>query len=125
MGQIVLDEQLGPVVAQLDTEQGLPSQNVFAVLPQQDSERSNSLLIGTSRGIARYTPGQIAPTLYSTRIITIASTSQENSVVAELESPNSLLFELAANSHRTFPEHFSTRSRSRIRRATCQAEGLA
>ena len=106
--QIVLDDQLGPVVAQLDTEQGLPSQNVFAVLPQQNSDRSNTMLIGTSRGIARYAPGQIAPTLYATRIISKrVHHPGELSSGLYLEYPqNSLLFEVAANSSRTFPEQF-------------------
>ncbi|HYN24113.1 MAG TPA: two-component regulator propeller domain-containing protein [Pyrinomonadaceae bacterium] len=106
--QIVIDDQLGPVVAQLDTEQGLPSQNVFAVLPYQNSDRSNILLIGTSRGIARYAPGQIAPTLYATRIISKrVHHPGELSSGLNLEYPqNSLLFEVAANSSRTFPEQF-------------------
>ncbi|MDQ3668338.1 MAG: histidine kinase [Acidobacteriota bacterium] len=106
--QIVNDDQLGPVVAQLDTEQGLPSQNVFAVLPPQNSDRSNILLIGTSRGIARYAPGQIAPTLYTTRIISKrVHYPGELSSGLNLEYPqNSLLFDVAANSSRTFPEQF-------------------
>jgi len=106
--QIVVDDQLGSVVAQLDTEQGLPSQNVFAVLPQQDSDRNNLLLIGTSRGIARYTPGQISPILYATRIISkrVHHPAEVGSGL-NLEYPqNSLLFDVAANSSRTFPEQF-------------------
>jgi signal transduction histidine kinase/ligand-binding sensor domain-containing protein len=106
--QIVIDDQLGPVVAQLDTEQGLPSQNVFTVLPQQNPDRSNILLIGTSRGIARYAPGQLAPTLYATRIISKrVHHPGELSSGLNLEYPqNSLLFDVAANSSRTFPEQF-------------------
>ena len=106
--QIVLDDQLGPVIAQMDTEQGLPSQNVFAVLPQQNSNRSNILLVGTSRGIARYSPGQISPTLYATRIISKrVHHPGELTSGLNLEYPqNSLLFEVAANSSRTFPEQF-------------------
>ncbi len=106
--QILIDDQLGPVVAQLDTEQGLPSQNVFAVLPQQNPDRGNILLIGTSRGIARYAPGQIAPTLYATRIISKrVHHPGELSSGLNLEYPqNSLLFDVAANSSRTFPEQF-------------------
>jgi signal transduction histidine kinase/ligand-binding sensor domain-containing protein len=105
--QIVIDDQLGPIVSQLDTEQGLPSQNAFAVLPQQDSDR-NTLLIGTNRGIARYAPGQIAPTVYATRIISkrVHQPGELGSGL-NLEYPqNSLLFEVAANSSRTFPEQF-------------------
>jgi signal transduction histidine kinase/ligand-binding sensor domain-containing protein len=106
--QVLLDDQLGPIVAQLDTEQGLPSQNAFAVLPLQNSDRSNTLLIGTSRGIARYAPGEITPTLYATRIISKrVHLPGELSSGLNLEYPqNSLLFEVAANSSRTFPEQF-------------------
>ncbi|MGI8898248.1 MAG: sensor histidine kinase [Pyrinomonadaceae bacterium] len=106
--QIIIDDQLGPLTAQLDTEQGLPSQNIFAVLPQQNSDRSTVLLIGTSRGIARYAPGQIAPTLYATRIISKrVHHPGELSSGLNLEYPqNSLLFDVAANSSRTFPEQF-------------------
>ncbi len=106
--QIVIDDQFGPVVAHLDTEQGLPSQNVFAVLPQQDSDHNNILLIGTSRGIAHYAPGQIAPMLYATRIISKRVHNPAELISGlNLEYPqNSLLFEVAANSSRTFPEQF-------------------
>ena len=31
-----IDKDVGPIVSQLDSEQGLPSQNAFAVLPQAD-----------------------------------------------------------------------------------------
>ena len=66
--KIRLDDQVGAVVSQLDAEQGLPSQNVFAVLPQTKPDGSESLLIGTSRGIARYQPGpHRANTLCDTR----------------------------------------------------------
>ncbi|HET6647916.1 MAG TPA: two-component regulator propeller domain-containing protein, partial [Pyrinomonadaceae bacterium] len=106
--QIVVDDQLGVIVAHLDMEQGLPSQNVFAVLPPQTSDRSNTLMIGTSRGIVRYAPGQVAPTLYATRIISkrVHQPSELGSGL-NLEYPqNSLLFDVAANSSRTFPEQF-------------------
>ena len=69
MLKIRLDENLGAIVSQLDAEQGLPSQSVFAVLPQRDAEGNDLLLIGTSRGVARYQPGRTAPTLYATRVI--------------------------------------------------------
>src|SRR6185369_13825999 len=55
--RIRLDPIFGPVVNQLDSEQGLPSQNVFAVLPLRSPDGVESVLIATNRGIARYVPG--------------------------------------------------------------------
>jgi signal transduction histidine kinase/ligand-binding sensor domain-containing protein len=105
--KITLDEQLGPIVSQLDAEQGLPSQNVFASLPQKSGDIS-SLLIGTSRGIARYTPASMPPTLYATRVISKRVHSpNELQTGLYLEYPqNSLLLDVAAVSSRTFPEKF-------------------
>jgi signal transduction histidine kinase len=106
--KIQLDEQVGPVVSQLDAEQGLPSQNVFAVKPQANADGSESLLIGTSRGVARYRPDRVAPTLYATRVISkrVHSAGELQSGLY-LEYPqNSLLFDVAAINSRTFPEQF-------------------
>lgn len=106
--KIQLDDQVGPVVSQLDAEQGLPSQNVFAVQPQVNADGSESLLIGTSRGVARYRPDRVAPTLYATRVISkrVHSAGELQSGLY-LEYPqNSLLFDVAAINSRTFPEQF-------------------
>jgi signal transduction histidine kinase/ligand-binding sensor domain-containing protein len=106
--KIALDERLGAVVSQLDAEQGLPSQNVFAVLAQHDAKGDEALLIGTSRGIARYEPGRTPPTLYATRIIS-KRVHQPGELAAglSLEYPqNSLLIDVAAINSRTFPEQF-------------------
>jgi signal transduction histidine kinase/ligand-binding sensor domain-containing protein len=106
--KIRLDDQVGPVVSQLDAEQGLPSQNVFAVRSQFKSDKSESLLIGTSRGIARYQPGTVPPTLYATRVISkrVHSAGELQSGLY-LEYPqNSLLLDVAAINSRTFPEQF-------------------
>jgi signal transduction histidine kinase/ligand-binding sensor domain-containing protein len=106
--RITLDDQLGPVVSQLDAEQGLPSQNVFASLPQTDGQGHDSLLIGTSRGVAHYTPAVVAPTLYAARVISkrVHSPGELQSGLY-LEYPqNSLLLDVAAVSSRTFPEKF-------------------
>lgn len=103
--KISLDREHGPVISQFDVEQGLPSQNVFAILKQRNSE---NLLIGTSRGIVRYQPSLRAPTLYATRII--SKRLHQPSELADglkLEYPqNSLLLEVGAMSSRTFPEQF-------------------
>src|SRR2546425_1164638 len=52
-----LDEQFGAIVSRMDIEQGLPSQRVFAVLPVRAEDGSESIVIGTNRGITRYEPG--------------------------------------------------------------------
>ena len=108
MLKIRLDENLGAIVSQFDAEQGLPSQSVFAVLPQRDAQGNDSLLIGTSRGLARYQPGRTAPTLYASRVISKRVHSPaELATGLSLEYPqNGLLFEVAAISSRTFPEQF-------------------
>jgi len=106
--KIRLDEEAGPVVSQLDVEQGLPSQNVFAVRPQSQPDGSESVLIGTGRGIARYQSGRTTPTLYANRVISKRVHSpNELASGLSLEYPqNSLLLDVAAISSRTFPEQF-------------------
>ena len=103
--RIALDKDVGPVVSQLDSEQGLPSQNAFAVLPQAEDSR---ILIGTNRGIVRYGPGTTVPTLFATRIIGIrVHQPAELAAGLNLEYPqNSLLLDVSAISSRTFPEQF-------------------
>ncbi|HSS20659.1 MAG TPA: two-component regulator propeller domain-containing protein [Pyrinomonadaceae bacterium] len=108
MLKVRLDDNLGAVVSRLDAEQGLPSQSVFAVLPTRDTQGRDLLLIGTSRGVARYYPGRTTPTLYATRVISKrVHAPGELATGLYLEYPqNSLLFEVAATSSRTFPEQF-------------------
>lgn len=108
MLKIRLDENLGAIVSRFDAEEGLPSQSVFAVLPGRDEQGNDLLLMGTSRGVARYHPGRTIPTLYATRVISKRVHSPtELSTGLRLEYPqNGLLFEVAAISSRTFPEQF-------------------
>ncbi|HEU4767063.1 MAG TPA: ATP-binding protein, partial [Pyrinomonadaceae bacterium] len=106
--RIRLDPIFGPVVNQLDSEQGLPSQSVFAVLPLRSSDGVESLLIATNRGIARYVPGTVAPTLSVTRILSKrvhAASELQGGLVLEYPQ-NSLLIDVTAISSRTFPEQF-------------------
>lgn len=105
---ILLDPVVGPVVSELDSEQGLPSQNVFAVAPLRKSDGTDVLLIGTNRGVARYEPGRLEPTLYVTRILSKrVHAPSELQAGLNLEYPqNSLLVDVAAISSRTFPEQF-------------------
>jgi len=106
--RILLDSTMGPVVSELDSEQGLPSQNVFAVLPQRDEQGNEIILIGTNRGIARYEPGKVPPTLYATRVVSKrVHAPTELQAGLNLEYPqNSLLLDVTAISSRTFPEQF-------------------
>lgn len=108
MIKILVDDLYGPVVSQLDVEQGLPSQNVFAVWPQQDDLGNAELLIGTSRGVVSYTPGTTQPSLSPTRIISKRiHQPDELRTGLNLEYPqNSLLLDVTAVSSRTFPEQF-------------------
>src|SRR6185295_1336361 len=106
--RILLDPVVGPVVSELDSEQGLPSQNVFAVWPQRKSDGTEVLLIGTNRGVARYEPGGLEPSLSATRILSKrVHAPAELQAGLNLEYPqNSLLLEVTALSSRTFPDQF-------------------
>jgi signal transduction histidine kinase/ligand-binding sensor domain-containing protein len=106
--RILLDPVAGPIVSELDSEQGLPSQNVFAVWPQRKANGGDLLLIGTNRGVARYEPGRLGPSLAITRILSKRVHSPaELQAGLTLEYPqNSLLIDVAAISSRTFPEQF-------------------
>ncbi len=107
--KIVLDEKLQvPLVSQLDAEQGLPSQNAFTALQQKGVDGQPLLLVGTSRGIARFAPNTFAPTVYAARVISkrVHSPAELQSGIY-LEYPqNGLLLDVAAISSRTFPEQF-------------------
>ncbi|HET7114278.1 MAG TPA: two-component regulator propeller domain-containing protein, partial [Pyrinomonadaceae bacterium] len=102
------DPVFGTVVGQLDSEQGLPSQSVFALLPLRTAGDNETILIGTNRGIARYVPGRLAPSLSVTRILSKrVHTPAELPAGLNLEYPqNSLLLDVTAISSRTYPEQF-------------------
>ena len=101
---IKFNRQFGWLVARLEVEQGLSSQNIFAVLPLADG----GLLIGTNRGVVRYNSNQIKPLLIPTRIVSqrlYAPDELKNGI--RLEYPQkSLALEVTATSSRTFPEQF-------------------
>jgi signal transduction histidine kinase/ligand-binding sensor domain-containing protein len=110
--KVALDEQFGALVTRLDAEQGLPSQNAFAVLPlaPQASDEPPLLLVGTTRGLARYEPGGAPPRLRLMRV-TAARTHEPEELGADnalrLEYPqNGLVLDVAATGSRTFPEQF-------------------
>ena len=106
--KILIDDNFGAIVSQLNAEQGLPSQNIFRVLPLRDAQGGEQLLIGTNRGIARYAPGHVAPTLATARIISKrVHQPEELRTGLNLDYPtNSLLVDVTATSSRTFPEQF-------------------
>lgn len=109
--RVAIDEQLGAIASQLNTENGLPTENAFAVLATpSDTEGGVSLLIGTTRGLVRYEPGTLAPVLRLTRVTasrTIQPEELRGSEPLRLAYPQSgLVIDVAAGASRTFPEQF-------------------
>jgi signal transduction histidine kinase len=106
--KVALDDQFGAIISRLDVEQGLPSQRVFAVLSERGKDGSESVIAGTNRGLVRYEPGHIAPTVLPARIISQRiHQEQELRSGLQLDYPqNSLLVDVTAISSRTFPEQF-------------------
>ena len=106
--KIVLDDQFGAITSRLDVEQGLPSQRVFVVLSERTSDGGETVIAGTNRGVVRYEPGRVAPTVLPARVIS-QRIHQPSELPAglHLEYPqNSLLLDVTAISSRTFPEQF-------------------
>jgi signal transduction histidine kinase len=106
--KVAIDDQFGAVVSRLDVEQGLPSQRVFAVLSERNPDGSESVVAGTNRGLVRYEPGHVTPTVLPARIISQRiHQQQELRAGLQLDYPqNSLLLDVTAISSRTFPEQF-------------------
>jgi signal transduction histidine kinase/ligand-binding sensor domain-containing protein len=108
--RVALDEQFGPVTSRLDTEQGLPSDGAFAVLAFAAKEGEGaSLLVGTTRGLARYEPGGLAPALRLTRVAASRAYQPEElrGGALRLDYPqNSIALDVDASDSRTFPEQF-------------------
>ncbi|MDQ2745813.1 MAG: hypothetical protein M3T96_00950 [Acidobacteriota bacterium] len=97
------DADFGWLISDLNVEQGLPSEQIFSILPIE-----NRLLIGTNRGVVNYAPSATPPQIVAVRVLSqrlyngAALRSKIN-----LEYPqNSLLVEVAGLSSRTFPEQF-------------------
>ncbi len=108
--KVSLDGEFGVITSRLDAEKGFPSQSTFAVLPVRDGGETGhaSLLVGTARGLVRYEPGSVAPTLAPARVT--ASRPRQLEELREglkLEYPQtSLVLDVAATGSRTFPEQF-------------------
>ncbi|MDX6709950.1 MAG: hypothetical protein QOH96_966, partial [Blastocatellia bacterium] len=101
-------EGLGPIVTKLDAEQGMPSQNVFKVMPLRDASGMTTILAGTNRGLARFEPARAAPVLAATQVIGRRLYAvEELKTGLNLEYPqNSVIVNVLATSSRTFPEQF-------------------
>ncbi len=101
---LTFSENFGWISSRIDVEQGLASQNIFAVLPLNN----NSLLIGTNRGIVRYETSEIRPILVANRILSqrIHQPSELKSGINLNYPQNSLSVEVMAISSRTFSEQF-------------------
>lgn len=97
------DNLFGWIVSDLNVEQGMPSQQVFALL-----KRENDLMIGTNRGVVNYSPGPVKPKVVFTRVLSrrIYQPEERNNVIRLDYPENSLLVEVAGQSSRTFPEQF-------------------
>lgn len=97
------DRLLGWLSSDINVEQGLPSEQIFSILPL-----GNHLLIGTNRGIVNYTPSVVAPQIVAARVLSQRLYSAEEIArPINLDYPqNSLLLEVTGLSSRTFPEQF-------------------
>lgn len=107
--KVSMDERFGAMVARLDGERGLPSQNAFAVLASSEENGfGEALLIATSRGVGRYEPGLTLPALSVTRVTGAGEYAPgEMTRGIRLAYPqNSFVVDVAATGTRTFPEQF-------------------
>lgn len=99
-------DKFGWITSRLSVEQGLPSANIFTILPPP--ENSQTVLIGTNRGVARYNLTQTVPLIIPARILSRRLHQiEELTGGINLEFPqNTLALEVAGLSSRTFPEQF-------------------
>ncbi|HJQ69306.1 MAG TPA: two-component regulator propeller domain-containing protein [Blastocatellia bacterium] len=106
--RVLADDEASPIIARLDTEQGLPSQNAFAVISTEGPEGHETLWAATSRGVVRYEPGLEPPRLALTRVMgRRVYSGEEIEAGLDLEYPqSSLSVDVAATGSRTFPEQF-------------------
>ncbi|HJQ32390.1 MAG TPA: two-component regulator propeller domain-containing protein [Pyrinomonadaceae bacterium] len=111
--RVALDAKFGAVTSRLDTEQGLPTDNAFALLAPADGEGAGvegaALVVGTTRGLARYEPAALAPALRLVRVAASRAYQPEElrGGALRLEYPqNSVALDVAAGASRTFPEQF-------------------
>lgn len=101
--QATFNNEFGWMFSNLNVEQGLLSSGVFSILPF-----GNSLLIGTGKGVTKYTPNGVPSEVVPNRIISERVHSiQEIAGNINIDYPqNSLSVEVIGLSSRTFPESF-------------------
>jgi ligand-binding sensor domain-containing protein len=106
--RITLDDSAGAVLARLDTELGLPSQDAFAILSATDSFGDEVLWIGTNRGVARYVPGRVPPRLSPRRAMSkrVFEPDEIHAGISLDYPQNGLALDVEAFSSRSFPEQF-------------------
>ncbi|HEX4950150.1 MAG TPA: two-component regulator propeller domain-containing protein, partial [Blastocatellia bacterium] len=88
----------------IDTEQGLPSQQVFAVA----KAKSGEVWIGTNRGIVRHQPNLTPPILEPRRMVA-DNIYTPDFLIGEMRFPayqKNYLFEFAGLGSKTFPSQF-------------------
>ncbi len=97
------DDVFGWLTSDINVEQGLPSEQIFSILPVE-----NRLLIGTNRGVVNYAPIAVAPRIVATRVLSqrLHNADELYQTIALDYPQNSLLVEVAGLSSRTFPEQF-------------------
>jgi signal transduction histidine kinase len=91
--------------ARFETEQGLPSQQVFALAPGANGE----LWIGTNRGVARHRPSQVEPRLQIRRLVAANRIYLSEDLTAELSLPHTtrnLILEVTGVGSKTFSSQF-------------------
>lgn len=89
--------------ARFDSEQGLPSQQVFALAEKQDA-----LWIGTSRGVVEHHPSATEPQLIVKRLVA-DRIYQDDYLMTELSLPHTqpnFLLEVTGLGSKTFPSQF-------------------
>jgi signal transduction histidine kinase/ligand-binding sensor domain-containing protein len=116
--RVTLDAQFGAIASRLDTEQGLPTDNAYAVLrlpatggPSTTGTggEGDTLFVGTTRGLARYEPGTNAPSLRLVRVTASRTLQPEELRGGPLRlvyPQNGLALDVVAAASRTFPEQF-------------------
>jgi signal transduction histidine kinase/ligand-binding sensor domain-containing protein len=106
--KVSIDDRAGHIFSQLNTEHGLPSDDVFTLFSEHMQSDQEVLWIGTNRGVAFYEPGKVPPVLRATRILgKRLYQPEELKTGLNLDYPqNNLVIDVAAASSRTFPEQF-------------------
>jgi len=93
------------VLIRFDTEQGLASQQAFALAARSESD---GIWVGTNRGIVRHQPSAVQPRLAIKRLVA-EKIHQPEDLIAELALPHtqrSFVLEVAGIASKTFPSQF-------------------